>query len=178
MLPAVLIGVAVVVLALVALVASRPAAFRISRTVRISAPAQSVFALVNDFHQWERWSPYEKRDMAMTKAYEGAASGAGAAYGWSGDKQVGQGRMTIVESRPCELICIRLEFERPFKATNTAEFAFAAEGSQTAVTWSLLGRNNFMMKAMSLLLNMDQMIGKDFEQGLSQLKAEAEGQPR
>lgn len=178
MLPAILLGVALVVLAFVALVASRPAAFRISRTTRISAPAESVFALVNDFHQWERWSPYEKRDAAMTKSYEGAPSGTGAVYGWSGDKQVGQGRMTIVESRPYELICIRLEFERPFKATNTAEFTFAAAGSQTSVTWTLLGRNNFMMKAMGLLLNMDKLIGKDFEQGLSQLKAAAEDQPR
>jgi hypothetical protein len=170
------IGAVAAVLGIV--VARRPSEFRVSRTATIAAPAPVLFAEVNDFRNWAAWSPYEKRDPAMRKTYEGAPAGTGAVYTWSGNKEVGQGRTTITESRPSELIRIRLEFEKPFRATNTAEFAFKPEGQRTAVTWSLIGRSNFMMKAMGLFMNMDRMIGGDFEQGLAQLKSVAEGASR
>jgi hypothetical protein len=129
---------------------------------------------VNDFHKWAAWSPYEQRDPAMRKAYEGAPAGVGAVYAWSGNKEVGEGRSTITESRPNELIRIRLEFLKPFKATSTAEFAFEPDGDRTAVTWSLSGRNSFMAKAVGLFMDMDRMIGRDFEQGLARMKSAAE----
>ena len=159
-------------------VARRPSEFRVSRTATITAPASVLFAQVNDFRKWAAWSPYEKRDPAMRKTYEGAPAGTGAVYAWSGNKEVGEGRTTITESRPNELIRIRLEFEKPFKATSTAEFAFKPEGDRTAVTWSLTGRHNFVMKAMCLFMNMDRMIGGDFEKGLADMKSLVEGVAR
>jgi uncharacterized protein YndB with AHSA1/START domain len=155
-------------------VATRPADFRIARTVRIGAPPAAVFAQVNDFHNWEAWSPYAKRDPAMKKSFEGAPAGPGAIYAWSGNHEVGEGRSTIVESRPGELIRIKLEFVRPFAATNSAEFTFRPEGDRTVVTWSLAGRHNFMGKAAGLFMDMDRMVGGDFETGLSQLRSVSE----
>jgi hypothetical protein len=178
MLTGILAAIGAVAAVLGIVVARRPSEFRVSRTATIAAPAPVLFAQVNDFRNWAAWSPYEKRDPAMRKTYEGAPAGTGAVYTWSGNKEVGQGRTTITESRPSELIRIRLEFEKPFRATNTAEFAFKPEGQRTAVTWSLIGRSNFMMKAMGLFMNMDRMIGGDFEQGLAQLKSVAEGASR
>ena len=174
MLTGVFAAIGAIVAGLGIVVARRPSEFRVSRTTTIAAPAPVVFAQVNDFQKWAAWSPYEKRDPAMRKTYEGAPTGIGAVYTWSGNKEVGEGRTTITESQPNELIRIRLEFEKPFKATSTAEFAFKPEGSRTAVTWSLTGRHNFMMKVMCLFMNMDRMIGGDFEQGLAQMKAVAE----
>jgi uncharacterized protein YndB with AHSA1/START domain len=174
MLKIILIGIAVVAVALVALVALQPAGFRVVRSATIAAPAPAVFAQVNDLHNWEAWSPWAKLDPAMTKSYEGAAAGVGAIYSWSGDKQVGEGRTTITESRPDERIRIKLEFVRPFTATNDVEFTFAPEGDNTVVTWSMTGRNSFVAKAVGLFMNMDKMVGGMFEQGLAQLKTVAE----
>jgi uncharacterized protein YndB with AHSA1/START domain len=178
MLTGVLAAVGAIVAVAGIVVARRPSDFRVSRTTTIAAPAPVVFAQVSDFRKWAAWSPYEKRDPAMRKTYEGAPAGTGAVYTWSGNKEVGEGRTTITESRPHELIRIRLEFLRPFKATSTAEFTFTPEGDRTAVTWSLTGRNSFMMKAIGLCMNMDRMIGGDFEQGLAQMKAVAEAEAR
>ena len=114
----------------------------------------------------------------MKKTYEGAAAGTGAVYTWAGNSQAGSGRATITESRPSELIRIRLEFVKPFAATNTAEFTFKPEGDRTAVTWSLTGTRNFMFKAVGLFMNMDKMVGGQFEEGLAQLKSVAEAAPR
>ena len=174
----ILIGLAAIVVVLVVVIAMRPAEFRVERTATISAPAPVVFAQVNDFRQWEAWSPYAKRDPAMKKSFEGAPAGVGAIYTWSGNNEVGEGRTTIIESRPNELVRIKLEFVRPFAATSTAEFTFRPEGERTAVTWSLDGRNGFPAKAMGLVMNMDRMIGDDFEKGLAQMKAIAEAAPR
>jgi hypothetical protein len=174
----IVIALVVIIAGLVVVVATRPSEFRVSRTTTISAPAPVVFAQVNDFHKWEAWSPYVKRDPAMKKTIEGAPSGVGAIYTWSGSNEVGEGRTTIIESRPDELIRIKLEFVRPFAATSTAEFAFKPEGERTAVTWSLDGRNGFIAKAMGLVVNMDRMIGGDFETGLAQMKSAAEAGPR
>jgi hypothetical protein len=171
----ILLALAAAVAALVVLVAVQPSEFRIARTATMAAPAPAVFAQVNDFHNWEAWSPYAKRDPGMKKTYEGAPSGTGAVYAWAGNDEVGEGRSTIVESRPNELIRIRLEFVRPFRATNTASFTFEPGGDRTAVTWMLEGRNGFIAKAVGLFMNVEAMVGGDFEKGLAQLKSVVEG---
>src|SRR5687767_14119596 len=174
----ILIGIAVILAAFVAVVVMQPAAFRIVRSATVSAPPAEVFAQVNDFHRWRAWSPWENIDPALKRTYEGAEAGAGAIYAWAGNSQVGEGRMTITDSRPYDLIRFKLEFLKPFKATNTAEFAFKPEGNLTAVTWSMSGRNNFMGKAFCVFVNMDKMIGRDFEKGLANMKGVVEGSAR
>ena len=118
-----------------------------------------------DRELWEAWSPWARLDPAMKQAYEGAPAGTGAIYTWAGNSQVGEGRMTLTESRPSDLIRIRLEFLKPFAATSTAEFTFKAERNQTVVTWSMAGKNNFIAKAVHLFMNMDKMVGGNFEEG-------------
>jgi len=173
------IGLAVVGVGLIGIVAMRPSEFRISRTTLIAAPAPVAFAQVNDFHRWPAWSPWAKIDPAMKQSYEGAPAGTGAIYTWAGNHEVGEGRMTPIESRPSELIRIKLEFLKPFAATSTAEFTFRPEGGdQTAVTWSMEGRNNLVAKAIHLFMNMDRMIGDNFEKGLAQIKVAAEAAPK
>jgi hypothetical protein len=167
----VLLALAALVVVLVAIVAMQPAEFRIERKATMSAPPADVFAQVNDFHKWVGWSPWEKIDPALTRAYEGAPEGTGAIYSWAGNNKVGEGRMTVTDSRPIEQIRINLEFLKPFKATNTAEFTFKPEGPGTVVTWSMSGRRNFMLKAFSLFMDMDKMVGGDFEKGLANMKA-------
>lgn len=174
MLKTILIAIAVIIIMLVVVVAIQPSEFRITRTATISAPALAVFAQVNDFHNWEAWSPWAKLDPAMKKTYEGAPAGTGAIYTWAGNNQVGEGRTTITESRPSDLIKMELEFVMPFAATNTVEFTFKPEGDQTAVTWSMAGKNNFMGKAVGLFMDMDTMVGGDFEKGLASLKSVTE----
>jgi len=174
----ILIAVAVIVIGLAVVVALQPASFRVTRTAIISASPAAVFAQVNDFHNWMAWSPWEKLDPGMKRSYEGPPSGAGAMYAWSGNSQVGEGRMMVTESRPSELIRIKLDFEKPFRASNIAEFTFEARGGQTAVTWTMTGRKNFIAKAIHLVMSMDRMIGGAFEQGLSQMKAVVEGSRR
>lgn len=173
--PTIFILIAAILIGFVVIVALRPPTFRIARQITISAPPSTVFGLVNDFHKWDAWSPWAKLDPNMRQSFEGPASGVGAMYSWNGNKKVGQGKMTILESRPGEWVCIKLEFLKPFAATNTAEFTFKPVGNQTAVLWAMTGQNNFMGKLFGLICNMDKMIGKDFEKGLSQMKAAAEG---
>jgi hypothetical protein len=114
----------------------------------------------------------------MKTSFEGPPAGVGAIYTWSGNHEVGEGRSTIIESRPNERVRIKLEFVRPFSGTSTADFTFRPEGDRTAVTWSLAGRNNFIAKAMGLVMNMDRMIGGDFETGLAQMKSVVESTPQ
>jgi len=178
MLKKILIAIAAIVVVFVVVVAIQPSEFRIVRSATISAPAPAVFAQVNDFHNWEAWSPWAKVDPAMKQAYEGPPAGTGAIYTWAGNDQVGEGRMTLTESRPSDLIRIKLEFLKPFAATNTAEFTFKPEGNQTVVTWSMTGQNNFMAKALHLVMNMDRMVGGQFEKGLAQMKAVVEAAPK
>ena len=177
MLKIVLITLAVILVVLVVIIALQPADFRVARSTAISAPPAAVFAQVNDFHNWEAWNPWGKIDPAMKQAYEGAPAGTGSVYKWSGNNEVGEGRMTIIESRPSELIRIKLEFFKPFAATNTAEFTFKPDGNQTAVTWSMFGEKNFMAKAVHLFMNMDKMIGGQFDTGLASMKSIVEGTP-
>ena len=162
----------------VIVVATRPADFRITRSITIAAPPEAVFAQVNDFHKWDEWSPWAKLDPAMKQTYEGAPAGTGAIYSWAGNNEVGEGRMTITESRTNEMINIKLEFLKPFAAVNTTEFSFAPEGNQTRVVWSMSGKNNFMAKAFDLFMNMDKMVGSDFEKGLRQMKSIVEAAPK
>jgi Polyketide cyclase / dehydrase and lipid transport len=165
---------AVIVIGFVVVVATRPSDFRITRSAAMSAPAADAFAQVNDFHHWDAWSPWAKIDPTMKQTYEGATTGTGAIYSWSGDGKAGQGRMTITESRPSDLILIKLEFMKPFQATHTAEFAFKPDANQTLVTWSMFGSKNFMLKAFGLFMNMDKMLGAEFEKGLASMKSVVE----
>ena len=178
MIKKILLGIVIVVVVLVAVIAIlaalQPSHYRIERSANINAPASVVFAQVNDFHKWEAWSPWAKIDPAMKQTYEGAPSGTGAIYTWAGNNQVGEGRMTITESHPSDLIKIKLEFIKPWSATNATDFAFKPQGNQTAVTWTMDGDNNFMGKAFGLFMNMDKMVGGDFEKGLAQMKSVAE----
>ncbi|MGE0609287.1 MAG: SRPBCC family protein [Pirellulales bacterium] len=174
MLKKVLIAVAVIVLLLVIVIAVQPADFRIARDTIVAAPAEAAFSRVNDFHNWPAWSPWENIDPDLKRTYDGPTAGKGASYAWSGNSDVGEGKMTILESRPDELIRIDLQFIRPFAATNATEFTFEPQGDNTKVTWTMTGKNGFVAKAFGLLMNMDKMVGGDFEKGLASLKQVAE----
>ena len=175
----ILLALIVIVLVLAAIVATRPSHFRIERTTVIAAPPSAVFAQVNDFHRWGAWNPWAKLDPEMTQSFAGATAGVGAVYTWAGNRNVGEGRMTITESRPNELVRVRLEFLKPLPNTSTAEFTFRPQGHQTAVTWSMTGTNNFMAKAIHLVINMERMIGGQFDRGLADMKLAVEsGTPR
>jgi uncharacterized protein YndB with AHSA1/START domain len=171
-------SVVLIVVVLLIVVALQPADYRVERSATMAAPPEAVFAQVNDFHRWEAWSPWAKLDPQMQQTFEGPAEGTGAIYSWSGNDEVGQGRMTILESRPDELVRIKLEFLAPFEATSTAEFTFRPEGDETAVTWSMTGENGFLAKAIHLFLDMDALVGRDFEKGLAQMKAAVESAPQ
>ena len=170
----VLAVVAAIVIVFVIIVALRPAQFRIERSTTIAAPPATVFAQVNDFHNWNAWSPWAKLDPAMKETYDGPDKGVGAKYAWEGNNKVGQGRMTILESNPHSLIRTKLEFLKPFACTNTGEFFFNPQGNETRVIWAMTGENTFMGKAFGLVMNMDKLIGADFEKGLASMKALAE----
>lgn len=178
MLKKILIALVVVVAAFLGFVATRPADYKITRTATISAPPAAVFARVNDLTQWEAWSPWAKIDPAMKSTLEGPPAGVGAIYRWVGNSDVGEGSMTITESRPSELVRFRLEFLKPMAATSAAEFKFQPGGEQTVVTWSMTGKNGFLEKAFCVFVDMDKMVGADFEKGLAQLKALLEAAPK
>jgi len=173
----ILIGLAVVLVVLAIVISMQPPDFRVERSATISAPPERVFAQVNDFHNWDAWSPWAKLDPDMKTTFEGPASGPGSKYSWVGNSKVGEGAMTILESRPQELVSIKLEFLKPFASTSTADFSFKPEGPGTKVTWVMTGKCNFMSKAFGLFMNMDKMVGGDFEKGLAQMKAAAEAPP-
>jgi uncharacterized protein YndB with AHSA1/START domain len=174
MLAKILIALAVLIVIFVIVVATRPAEFRVARSTTISAPPSAVFEQVNDLKKWKPWSPWEKMDPNMKQTYEGPPSGVGATSSWVGNNEVGEGRMTITESRPNELVRFKLDFIKPFAGTSTAEFTFKPEGNQTVVTWSMSGQNNFIAKAVHLFIDCDKMIGGNFEQGLSGMKSMVE----
>lgn len=153
---------------------TRPDSFRIQRSIRINAAPDKVFPLVNDFHQWEAWSPWEKVDPALQRGYSGPASGQGAIYTWSGNKEVGSGRMEIVESTPPAKVLIKLDFITPFEAHNMTEFTLEPRDGGTQITQAMYGPSPFMSKLMGLVFNMEKMVGGKFEEGLANLKALAE----
>jgi uncharacterized protein YndB with AHSA1/START domain len=156
-------------------VALKSGDFRIARSATIAAPPAAVFPHVVDFRNWRAWSPWEDIDPDLKRTYDGPQGAVGAVYSWTGNNQVGAGRMEIVESRPGELIRIKLEFLKPFKATNATEFTFTPQGNTTVVDWSNTGTNNFICKLFSMLMNMDKIVGGQFEKGLVKLKALVEG---
>ncbi len=177
-----LIKILLVIGALIAVflivVATRPGKFSVSRAITIAAPPATAFTEVDDFHRWQAWSPFEKLDPAMTRTHAGAASGVGAIYRWSGNSQAGEGSMTIVESRPHELIRIRLDFVRPLASQAEAVFTFANDGEATTANWTMHGESSFVCKAVGMFMSMDTMLGRQFEDGLAALKAVCEGAPK
>jgi carbon monoxide dehydrogenase subunit G len=172
MLNKLLIGIAAVVCVMVLVIATRASTFHVERSITIAAPAERAFAQVNDFHAWSGWSPYEKLAPEV-RTFEGPASGAGAVYAWAGG-QAGEGKMTIAKSDRPSQIAINLQFIKPMAATNTATFTFAPAPEGTKVTWAMDGESSFMWKAASLVMDMDKLIGSDFERGLADLKSVSE----
>ncbi len=170
----ILVALAVIAVLFLVIASLQSPEFRVIRSATVSAPPAVVFAEVNDFHRWEAWNPWGKIDPAMKQSYEGPPAGPGAVYSWDGNSKVGAGRMTLTENRVPELIRIRLEFLKPFATTNTAEFVFKPEGDRTVVTWDMVGKKNFFSKAMGMVMNMDKMVGGQFEKGLADLKALSE----
>jgi hypothetical protein len=173
----ILIGAAVVVLALIGIVAMQPSEFRVTRSAHVEAPAKTVFAQVNTLRNWDAWSPWAKLDPNAKNTFEGPESGPGAGFAWSGNDDVGEGRMLIYESNPPTLIRIKLDFVRPMEDTCTTVFTFSEADGETDVTWSMSGEQSFVEKAVCMFMDMDKMVGADFEKGLAQLKAVAEAAP-
>jgi len=171
-----IIGIVVLVLVVgvLAFAATKPDSFRVQRTASIKAPPEKVFALINDLKGWNAWSPYEKKDPAMKRTLSGAPTGKGAIYEWSGNKEVGKGRMEITDAVPPSKVLIKLDFIEPFEGHNTAQFDLQPRGDMTDVTWAIYGPSPFITKLMGVFFNMDTMIGRDFETGLANLKAVAE----
>lgn len=173
----ILIGLASVAVVFTIIVARRPDNFRITRSTSISAPTDLAFDQVNDLHRWQEMSPYAKLDPDAKYTFSGPSEGIGSSLAWTGNNKVGAGRLTIIESRPNELVRMKLEFLKPFAVTNTAEFIFQDEGDRTKATWSMFGKSRFMCKAMGLFMNMDKMCGSQFEEGLANMKSIAEMRP-
>ncbi len=167
------IAVAVLIAGVLLYATTKPATLHIERSTTIQAPPDRIHALINDFRSWGAWSPWEKLDPGMARTHSGAPSGKGAVYAWSGNSSVGQGRMEITESAPSR-IAIQLDFLSPVEAHNVAVFRLEPSGSSTNVTWTMDGPNSYMGKVMSVFVDMDQMIGRDFESGLANLKTAAE----
>lgn len=166
----IILVVLLAVLGFAVLAAMQPTTFTITRSATFSAPPEKVFVQINTLPYWDAWSPWAKLDPEATNTFSGPEAGVGAAMGWSGNHKVGVGKMTITESRPYEYISFRLEFIKPFQATNTSEFTFSYANNMTTVHWSMHGNNNFMARVMGLLMNCDKMVGGQFEQGLATLK--------
>ena len=166
--------VVILLLAVLAYAATRPDSFTVQRSITIKAPSDKVYALINDFHNWATWSPWEKLDPTMTRHFSGAAQGDGTIYEWIGNNKVGSGRMEIISTTPASKILIKLDFLKPFEAHNTAEFTLQPVGDSTTLTWRMYGPNPYIAKLMQLFCSMDQMVGKDFETGLANIKAQAE----
>src|SRR5712675_2969136 len=165
---AIVLAIAIAIILIVA--AIKPDTFSVQRATVVKAPPERIFPLINDFHQWGTWSPYENKDPAMKRSYSGAASGQGAVYAWEGNKNVGSGRMEILDSSAPTKIVIKLDFFSPFEGHNTAEFTMLPQGDATLVTWLMHGPAPFMSRVMQVFINLDNMIGKDFEVGLANLK--------
>jgi uncharacterized protein YndB with AHSA1/START domain len=174
MLKKIALVIVVLIAAVLVYAATRPDSFSVQRSVTIQAPPEKVFAQINDFHAWQAWSPWEKRDPAMQRTYSGATAGQGAVYAWKGNSQVGAGRMEIIESVPSSKVGIKLDFIEPFEGHNMADFTLQPAGGATQVTWVMHGPSPFISKLMGVFVSMDSMIGKDFEAGLANLKAAAE----
>ncbi len=174
MLNTILIIAVVLIAAILIYAATRPDTYRVERTARMNTPPDKVFGLINDFHAWASWSPWEKKDPGMKKTHSGPPQGKGAVLEWDGNKDVGTGRMEVLESLPASKIMIKLDFLKPFEAHNTAEFTLTPSAGTTHVTWAMYGPQPYMIKIMGIFCDPDKMVGKDFEAGLANLKTLAE----
>jgi hypothetical protein len=176
MIKKILIGVAIVVAAFAAFVAMQPDELNIDRTTTIAAPARAVFDQVNDLRKWDNWSPWAKLDPDAKVSFEGSQAGTGAVFKWSGNDKIGEGQMTVTDSRPTDFVKIKVDFIKPFEGSNVSQFSFKPEGNRTAVTWSMSGRNdNFFVKAICLVMNTPKMLAGEMEKGLAQMKSVVEG---
>ena len=172
MIPIVIVAFVVgLIVVICAIAATKPPTFRVARSAQINASADKIFPVINEFPRWANWSPYEKRDPNMKKTHSGSANGVGAIYEWDGNNKVGKGRMEILESSAPSKIIVKLDFEKPFVAHNTAEFTLQTVDGVTTVTWAMNGDSPFMHKVMGLFIDMDKMIGNDFAAGLANLKS-------
>ncbi|MDB5562084.1 MAG: polyketide cyclase [Hyphomicrobiales bacterium] len=174
MLETIIIIIALLIAAVLIYAAARPAAFRMERSATINAPAEKIFPFINDFHKWAAWSPWEKLDPALQRSYAGPDSGRGAVYEYEGNNKVGAGRMEITDSTPASRVLTTLDFIRPMQAHNFAEFTLVPQGSATVVTWAMYGRSPYIAKLMTIFVSMDKLVGKQFDEGLANLKAVAE----
>ncbi|WP_426109702.1 SRPBCC family protein [Massilia sp. PWRC2] len=180
MLKKIALGVLAILIVILLMAAMKPNTFSVSRSATIAAPPEKIAALITDFHQWQSWSPWENLDPAMQRSFSGAASGKGAVYRWQGNKEVGSGRMEIVEAASPARTVIKLDFIEPFAASNLTEFSLKADGDHqggTIATWTMTGPTLFVTRLMTVFVSMDALIGKDFERGLARLKKAAEGAP-
>ena len=170
----ILIIAAVVLAGLLVYASTMPNTLVVQRSTHVKAPAERIFPIVNDFHEWSKWSPWERLDPALQRTFSGAASGPGAVYEWTGNRQVGQGRMEIMDTTPPSNVTIKLDFIKPFEGHNVVTISMARSDSLTIVTWLMTGPRPLLMKVMSVFMNMDKMVGADFERGLANIKAVAE----
>jgi hypothetical protein len=165
---AVVLAIAIAIVLILA--ATKPNTLQVQRATTVRAPPEKIFPLINDFQQWGAWSPYETKDPAMKRSYSGPAAGKGAVYDWEGNKNVGSGRMEILDSAVPSKIIIKLDFFTPFEGHNTAEFTMLPQGDGTHVTWLMHGPARFLTRLIQVFMNLDNMIGRDFEAGLAKLK--------
>lgn len=168
-------AIAAVVIILCVVIAMQPSQFKITRSATFNAPPEALFTQVNDFNNWPAWSPWEKLDPNMKKEVSNPSAGKGATYHWVGNDEVGEGKMTIQESHPSQHIKVDLEFIKPFAMKSVTDYTFKAEGDKTTMTWAMTGEKNFISKAFGLIMDMDKMVGADFEKGLANLKPVVEG---
>ena len=174
MLKIIAIVIVVIIAGVLGFAATKPDTFTVQRATTIKAPPEKIFPLINDFKRWETWSPWEKKDPMMKRTYVNAMSGKGAIYAWDGNKDVGQGSMEITDTTPPSKIKLKLDFVKPFEGHNTVEFTLEPKGDATAVTWAMQGPTPFIGKIIHVFINMDSMVGADFEAGLANLKTAAE----
>jgi len=172
-----LLLIVVCVGAVLAMAMTKPNTYHVERKTAIAASPETVFPLINNLHSWQQWSPWEHVDPNMTREFSGPDAGVGAAYAWKGTDKVGVGKMTITESQPVSRVAVRLDFEKPFQATDQVAFNIQPSGTGSEVTWSMDGNHNMMSKCMCVFTSMDAMIGPDFEHGLGSLKTLAEAAP-
>jgi uncharacterized protein YndB with AHSA1/START domain len=166
--------VAILMAGVLIFAATKPDTFRVQRAASIKAPPERIFVLINDFNRWSAWSPWEKKDPTMKRTFGATTSGKGAVYAWEGNKDVGQGRMEIAESVAPSKVALNLDFVKPFEAHNVVEFTLEPKGDATTITWAMQGDTPYFAKIIHVFINMDRMVGKDFETGLANLKAIAE----
>jgi uncharacterized protein YndB with AHSA1/START domain len=166
-----LVFIAILIIGILLLANARPSTFSLVRSAEVKASPDRVFAQLNDFKNWANWSPWEEMDPNMTRTHSGSASGKGAQYSWIGNKQVGEGNMEITRSVPSSNVTLNLNFLKPFKASNVTEFTLKPTANGTYVNWEMRGPLNLFMKLFHMFMDMDGMVGKDFEKGLNKLKA-------